>query len=99
MSSEANKQLVEALYEGLNQNVLGVIERYWSQDMFWGGPAALITTTNWGINELVYPEEYRLTERPIRSSPICCSCFANSFIIAQPTHWRENQQAAARYAI
>ncbi|MEZ4726083.1 MAG: nuclear transport factor 2 family protein [Caldilineaceae bacterium] len=52
MSSEENKRLVEAMYEGLNQNVLGVMERYWSEDMVWIGPAGVGTMN--GLDEFEY---------------------------------------------
>ena len=33
MSTKKNKQLVDDMYQGLNQNILGVMQRYWKEDM------------------------------------------------------------------
>ncbi len=49
MSTIKNKQLVDDMYQGLNQNVLGVMQRYWKEDMVWEGPARIGTMN--GINE------------------------------------------------
>ena len=37
------------MYAGLNQNVLGIMGRYWKEDMVWEGPAGIGTTH--GIDE------------------------------------------------
>ena len=50
-----NKQLVDDMYGGLNQNVLGLMERYWHADMVWDGPAGIGTKR--GIQE--FEEDYR----------------------------------------
>jgi predicted ester cyclase len=42
-TTEANKQLVDDMYDGLNQNVLGLMEKYWKADMVWEGPAGIGT--------------------------------------------------------
>ena len=47
--STKNKQLVDDMYHGLNQNVLGVMQRYWKEDMVWEGPAGIGTMN--GIDE------------------------------------------------
>ena len=39
--SEANKQLVDDMYGGLNKNVLGLMQKYWFEDMVWDGPAGI----------------------------------------------------------
>ena len=49
MSSEENKQLVEDMYKGLNENVLGLMRRFWKEDMVWEGPAGIGTMH--GIDE------------------------------------------------
>ncbi len=49
MTSGENKQLVEDMYAGLNENVLGIMGRYWKQDMVWRGPAGIGTMR--GIDE------------------------------------------------
>lgn len=41
MSSAANKQLVDDMYAGLNENVLGLMQRYWKEDMVWDGPVGI----------------------------------------------------------
>ena len=49
MSTEENKQLVEDMYKGLNENVLGLMDRFWKKDMVWEGPAGIGTMH--GIDE------------------------------------------------
>ena len=49
MSIKENKQLVEDMYAGLNENVLGIMHRYWKEDMVWEGPAGIGTMH--GIDE------------------------------------------------
>ena len=49
MSAEENKQLVDDMYAGLNENVLGIMQRYWKEDMNWEGPAGIGTMN--GIDE------------------------------------------------
>ena len=41
MSSHENKKLVDDMYAGLNQNVLGIMQQYWHEDMIWDGPAGI----------------------------------------------------------
>ncbi len=41
MSAVANKQLVDDMYAGLNENVLGLMQRYWKEDMVWDGPTGI----------------------------------------------------------
>ncbi len=43
MTSEANKQLVEDMYAAMNRNEVGVMQRYWTDDMVWAGPAGIGT--------------------------------------------------------
>ncbi|MFV1859513.1 MAG: ester cyclase [Anaerolineales bacterium] len=52
MSIKENKQLVEDMYAGLNENVLGIMRRYWKEDMLWEGPAGIGTMH--GIDEFEY---------------------------------------------
>lgn len=49
MSTKENKQLVDDMYEGLNENVLGIMQRYWKEDMVWQGPTGIGTMH--GIDE------------------------------------------------
>lgn len=49
MSTTANKKLVDDMYAGLNQNILGIMQRYWKADMVWEGPAGIGTMN--GIDE------------------------------------------------
>lgn len=49
MSAEENKKLVEAMYNGLNENVRGLMQQYWSEDMQWIGPTGIGTMN--GIDE------------------------------------------------
>ena len=55
MSEKENKQLVEDMYAGLNENVLGIMGRYWKEDMVWEGPAGIGTMH--GIDE--FENDYR----------------------------------------
>ena len=41
MSADDNKQLVDDMYAALNRNELGLMERYWTSDMVWDGPAGI----------------------------------------------------------
>ena len=52
MSIEKNKQLVDDMYRGLNENILGVMQRYWKDDMIWVGPAGIGTMN--GLDEFEY---------------------------------------------
>jgi len=52
MSAEKNKQLVDDMYKGLNENVLGVMQRYWKENMVWVGPAGIGTMN--GLDEFEY---------------------------------------------
>jgi predicted ester cyclase len=52
MSSDENKQLVSDMYRGLNENVLGIMQRYWKEDMIWVGPAGIGTMN--GLDEFEY---------------------------------------------
>ena len=47
--SDKNKQLVADMYDGLNENVLGLMQKYWFEDMVWDGPAGIGTMN--GIDE------------------------------------------------
>ena len=39
--SDKNKQLIADMYSGLNENVLGLMQKYWFKDMVWDGPAGI----------------------------------------------------------
>jgi len=52
MSTKENKQLVDDMYGALNENVLGLMQRYWKEDMVWQGPAGIGTMN--GIDEFEY---------------------------------------------
>lgn len=52
MSSDENKQLIDDMYRGLNENVLGIMQRYWKEDMIWVGPAGIGTMN--GLDEFEY---------------------------------------------
>ena len=52
MSTVENKQLVDDMYEAINKNVLGLMPRYWKEDMVWEGPAGIGTMN--GIDEFEY---------------------------------------------
>jgi ketosteroid isomerase-like protein len=52
MSTNENKKLVEDMYAGLNENVLGIMRRYWKEDMVWEGPAGIGTMQ--GVDEFEY---------------------------------------------
>ena len=54
MSAKDNKQLVNDMYTGLNENVLGVMRRYWKEDMVWEGPAGIGTMNGLDEFENVY---------------------------------------------
>ncbi len=49
---ELNNQLVDDMYVGLNENVLGLMQKYWKEDMVWEGPAGIGTMN--GIEEFEY---------------------------------------------
>lgn len=52
MSTDENKQLIDDMYRGLNENVLGIMQRYWKEDMIWVGPAGIGTMN--GLDEFEY---------------------------------------------
>jgi predicted ester cyclase len=52
---EKNKQLVADMYAAINKNVLGLMEKYWTKDMVWEGPAGIGTMH--GLDEFEY--DYR----------------------------------------
>lgn len=62
MAQESNKHLVEAMYQALNRNELGLMAEFWTEDMVWAGPAGI--GTKHGIEEF---EGYR--EAFIRAFP------------------------------
>ncbi len=55
MDNQKNKKLVADMYQGLNENVLGIMQRYWKEDMVWQGPAGIGTMH--GLDEFEY--DYR----------------------------------------
>jgi len=58
MSAEENKKLVDDMYQGLNENVLGVMEKFWKEDMVWEGPAGIGTMNGLDEFEHVYREPF-----------------------------------------
>ncbi|MGV2434448.1 MAG UNVERIFIED_CONTAM: ester cyclase [Anaerolineae bacterium] len=52
---DTHKALIDAMYHGLNQNVLGLMQQFWFEDMVWEGPAGIGTMN--GIDEFEY--DYR----------------------------------------
>lgn len=55
MAAEDNKKLVDDMYQGINQNVLGLMHEYWHDDMVWEGPAGI--GTKHGIDD--FEQNYR----------------------------------------
>jgi len=53
--SDKNKQLVDDMYAGLNENRLGLMQEYWYEDMIWDGPAGIGIMN--GIDE--FENDYR----------------------------------------
>ncbi len=43
MSAKKNKELVARMIDGLNKHVIEGMEKYWSKDMVWYGPAGIGT--------------------------------------------------------
>ncbi len=43
MSAKKNKELVARMIDGLNEHVIEGMEKYWSKDMVWYGPAGIGT--------------------------------------------------------
>ncbi len=58
MPAEENKKLINDMYEGLNKNVLGVMQRYWKKDMVWQGPAGIGTMNGLDEFENVYRQPF-----------------------------------------
>ena len=58
MSAEENKQLVDDMYKGLNENILGIMQRYWKADMVWEGPAGIGTMNGLDEFEHVYRKPF-----------------------------------------
>jgi len=58
MSSGENKQLVDNMYKGLNENVLGVMQRYWKENLVWVGPAGIGTMNGLDEFENVYRKPF-----------------------------------------
>jgi len=58
MSAKENKQLVHDMYEGINKNVLGLMQRYWKEDMVWAGPAGIGTMNGLDEFENVYRKPF-----------------------------------------
>ena len=50
--SDNNKQLVDDMYNGLNENIHGLMQKYWFEDMIWAGPVGIGTMN--GIDEFEY---------------------------------------------
>jgi predicted ester cyclase len=58
MSSKENKQLVADMYAAMNKNVLGLMEKYWTKDMVWEGPAGIGTMHGLGEFENDYRQAF-----------------------------------------
>ena len=58
VSAKKNKQLVDDMVKGLNENVLGVMNRYWKEDMVWVGPAGIGTMNGLDEFEHVYRKPF-----------------------------------------
>jgi hypothetical protein len=56
--SDRNKQLVDDMYHGLNQNALGLMADYWFADMVWQGPAGIGTMNGLDEFEYVYRQPF-----------------------------------------
>ncbi|WP_420641522.1 ester cyclase [Candidatus Leptofilum sp.] len=41
MSAEANKKIVDAMYESMNLNQVGAMKKHWTRNMVWDGPAGI----------------------------------------------------------
>jgi predicted ester cyclase len=52
------KQIVADMYDGLNQSVLGIMDRYWFDDMVWAGPAPIGTKHGLGDFEHNYRQAF-----------------------------------------
>ena len=52
---DENKQLVDDMYSGINQNKLGLMSEYWHEDMVWEGPSGI--GTRYGIDD--FENNYR----------------------------------------
>ena len=57
-TSDNNKQLVADMYDGLNKNVLGLMQQYWFEDMVWEGPAGVGTMRGIDAFENDYREPF-----------------------------------------
>ena len=53
--AKENKQLVDDMYNGINQNKLGLMSQYWHEDMVWEGPTGI--GTRHGIDD--FEQNYR----------------------------------------
>jgi predicted ester cyclase len=63
MSVEVNKKLVDKMYESMNLNVVGAMQKHWTHNMVWAGPVGI--GTKYGVEQ--FEEEVR---RPfIRAFP------------------------------
>lgn len=56
--TEKNKQLVDDMYAGLNKNVLGLMQKYWFEDMVWDGPAGIGTMNGIEEFEVIYRKPF-----------------------------------------
>ncbi len=55
MEENDNKRLIEDMYGAMNKNLLGLMKKYWFEDMVWEGPAGV--GTKHGLQE--FEEGYR----------------------------------------
>ena len=57
-SADKNKQLVDDMYRDMNKNKLGLMQRYWKEDMVWEGPAGIGTMHGLDEFEYVYRQPF-----------------------------------------
>ena len=55
MEENDNKQLIADMYRAMNKNVLGLMKKYWFEDMVWEGPTGV--GSKHGLKE--FEENYR----------------------------------------
>lgn len=56
--TDANKKLIADMYDGLNQNKLGLMAQFWFDDMVWEGPAGVGTMNGLDEFENVYRKPF-----------------------------------------
>lgn len=63
MSAEKNKELIARMYRAMNENRVGVMPEFWTENMVWRGPAGIGTMH--GVEEF----ETRVRQPMIRAIP------------------------------